>query len=445
MKNSLLIAVREWRERIATRSFLMFSFLGPLVVLGVIYLLFAYGGESKQHWEVLIADPAGILENKVMPGEDKSVTYSFADGYIEMEEFRDAKKYQRFDALVEVNEKVLSNKTGFVFYREKPSVRMQTRVQYHYERRLEEVMVKEFTDLTVLDFRKIKQPLNVNFRNVYDPHDEASDLRGWVGFVYGTLIFVFIFLFGMTILRSVSREKSNRIVEVVLASVTPRQMMTGKIAGIGLAAFIQFIIWMVIIGTGLYLMREMVFPDMLDASNLNIQELAMDMNDKSYQEQYFASKEYNQFVNLIYERVNFFNMTSFFLLFFVFGYIFYGALFAAIGSTMGSESDGQQFVIPLIMLLCFALYSGYYVMNFPESTLATVLHYLPFTSPVVVMVKLSQGYDVGHSYEIYVSLITLILSAIVMLGISGRLYKNGILQFGHRLKLRHLIKWLKRS
>lgn len=445
MKNSLLIAIREWNERVRARSFVLFSILGPIVVLAIIYLLFAYGNQSKQKWNVLIADPSGILDNRIMTTKSESISYSFADGYIEIEEFRDGKRYQEFDAMLEVNEKVLSNKTGFVFYRSKPDVRMQTRVQYHFERRLEEVMVSEFTDLSVLDFRKIKQPINVSFRDVYDPHDESSDLKGWVGMVYGGLIFLFIFLFGMTILRSVSREKSNRIVEVVLSSVSPNQLMFGKLLGIGLSAFLQFIIWIMLIATGLYLMRENLFPDMLDASNFNIQELTLQADNKNLQEQYFASREYNQFVELIYSRVQFFNMTAFFLLFFVAGYFFYGAFFAAIGSTMGSESDGQQFVIPIIVLLCLSLYSGYYCLNYPEGQMAELLHYLPFTSPVVVMVKLAQGYEPGHAYEIYLSLLILIVSSVIMLMFAARLYKNGILQFGHRLKAKHLIKWLRKS
>lgn len=445
MKHSILIAVREWKERIRSGSFLLFSVLGPLVILGLIYLLFAFGGNSKQHWKVLIADPANVMENKILAHPDPNIEYAFADGYIELDEFRDGKRYQEYDALLEVNEKVLSNKLAFVFYRHQPDVRMQTRIQFEYERRLEEIMVKQFTDLSIADFRKIKQPMNVVFRDVYDPHDEASDLRGWVGLVFGALIFAFIFLFGMTILRSVNREKSNRIVEVVLSSVSSRELMLGKLLGIGFAAFIQFLIWGIIITTGLYLMREFVFMDMFDAANMNVQQLAMDASDKSYQESFLAVKEYNRFVELIYERIQFGNMIGFFLLFFISGYFFYGALFAGLGATMGSESDGQQFVLPLIAVLCFSMYSGYYYMNYPESTLSTIFHYLPFTSPVVVMVKLAQGYESGHAYEIYLSLITLIISAFIMLGVASRLYKNGILQFGHRLKLRHLLKWLKKT
>ncbi len=442
MKNSMLIALREWRERIGSRSFVLFSVLGPLIVLGVIYLLFAFGGESKQHWEVLVVDPTGILENRVLTEDDANVHYEFADGYIELEEFRDAKKYQRFNALFEVHGEVLSNKNVHVFYRDKPSVRMQTRVQFDVERRLEEVVAAELIGFSVQKYRMVKQPLNVAFHDVYDPEDTAADLRGWAGFFYGAIIFVFVFLFGMTILRSVSREKSNRIVEVLLASVSPNQLMLGKLVGVGLSAMLQFLIWGVIIGTGLYLMRETLFPDMLDPSNMNLQNLAI---NGSVKEDLLANHEYNAFVELVYVRVKLSVILPFFFAFFIGGYFFYGALFAAVGATMGSESDGQQFVLPIIFLLCFALYGGYFTLNYPESSLSSVLQYLPFTAPVVVMVKLTQGYEPGHAYEVYMSLLVLFISAFAMLGVAARLYRNGILQFGHRVRFRHIFKWLKRS
>ncbi|MCH2224193.1 MAG: ABC transporter permease [Crocinitomicaceae bacterium] len=446
MKNSWRIAVREFRERIGTRSFILLSILGPIIVLGLVYVLFAIGGQSKQHWNVLVADKYSILDNKIMAQEDRSVTYFFANDYIETDDFQLGKKYQKYDALLEVNEKVLSNKTSFVFFREKPSLRMQTRVQYQFERRLEEVMVKEFTKLSVKEFRQIKQPINVEFRDVTDPEGIVSNVSGWAGFFFGTLIFVFIFLFGMTILRSVTREKTNRIVEVLLASVSPNQLMVGKIVGIGLSAFLQFVIWIALIGFGLYFMREALFPDMLDAAKMNVHELTLNANDVSYAENYFAAREYNEFVDLIYKQVQYTNTISFFILFFIAGYLFYGAVFAALGATMGSESDGQQFVIPLIIVLCLALYAGYYVLNYPEGELTSLFHYMPFTAPVVVMVRLFQGYYVaGNVYEIYMTLLVLIASALGMLAIASRLYKNGILQFGHRLKIKHFFKWMKNT
>lgn len=444
MRNTWLIALRELKERIGARSFILMSVLGPLVILGLIYILFAFGGEGKQHWDVLITDPTGLMDNKILANDDKTITYSFASDYVELEEFRDAKQFRSFDAMVEINEKVLSNKTAYVFYREKPSLHMQTRIQFQIERRLEEVMIKRFTELSITEFRKIKQPLNIGFRNVYDPMDESSDLRGWVGFFFGALIFTFIFLFGMTILRSVTMEKSNRIVEVLLASVHPNQLMSGKILGIGIAAFFQFMIWIILVGIGLFFMRETLFPNMMDASNFNVLQMTEEVKQQT-QDQFFITKEYNEFVSLVYERIQFGTMTVYFLLFFVVGYLFYGAFFAAIGATSGSESDGQQFVLPIIFLLCFALYAGYYSLENPESTLAKIFHYLPFTSPVVVMVKLSQGYAPGEGYQLFLALIILLISAIFVLLIAGRLYKNGILQYGHRIKLGLLWKWLKKT
>lgn len=445
MRNTWIIALREWRERIGTRSFILLSFFGPVIVLSIVYALFVFGDQGKQTWKVLIADPTGIMDGKILARENKAVHYLFADNYIEMEEFRDAKQFQSFDALIEINEKVLSNKTLFVFFREKPSVRMQTTIQFNAERRLEEVLVKRFTKLSLSDFRKIKQPLTVAFRNVYDPYDEASDMRGWVGFFYGALIFTFIFLFGMTILRSVSREKSNRIVEVLLGSVHPNQLMAGKIIGIGMAAFFQFIIWMVVVGAGLYVMRETLFPNLLDAANLDFTQAAVSIKEQAYLNELLTGRAYNEFVNLVYERVQFGTMTSFFTAFFLVGYLFYGAFFAAIGATAGSESDGQQFVLPIVFILCFALFAGYYSLQNPESGFAAFFHYFPFTSPVVVMVKLAQGYAPNEGYEIYLSLFTLLVSAFLTLLFAGRLYKNGILQFGHRIGLKRLFTWLRKN
>lgn len=445
MNNSLLIAMREWRARVGSRSFILLSIIGPIVILALIFALFAFGGEGKQRWKILIADPANLLDNRILTSENNNVEYFFVNDYINVEEFRDAKKLQEFDAVIVLNEKILGNKTGKAYYREKPSERMQTRMQYHVERRMEEVMVDNFTNFSILDYRKIKQPLGLSFFDVYDPHNKASNLTGWVGFVYGALIVIFIFLFGMTILRSITNEKSNRIVEVLLASVSPNQMLTGKIIGIGLAALVQFVIWTLIIGAGLYLMRDTLFPDMLDPANFNIKELTIEASNQSYEEKYFAAREYNEFVELIYNGMRYDVIIPFFVLFFLAGYLFYGALFAGIGASMGTESDGQQFVMPLIFLLGLSLYSGYYYVHYPESSLATFFHYLPFTSPVVVMVKLAQGYEPGHAHEIYVSFVILIVSALALLAISARVYKNGILQFGHRVRLKHLLKWLRKS
>ncbi len=439
MKNSWLIALREWKERIAGRSFLLACIFGPLIVLGLTYLLFAYGGKTAVKWNVLVADPSGILENKIMPRPDTNVRFFIANDYIKTEDFAQGKKFQNFDALVEINEKVLSNKVGFVFYRELPAKLLERKLDFVVQRRLEEILVKRFTDLSAKEFRKIKQPVTLNYRNVYDPEGLSSDKKGWVGVFFGALIFVFIALFGMTVLRGVSRDKSNRIVEIMLSTVKPFELMLGKILGIGMAAMVQFTIWIAIISLGLMWMRQTLFPNYVDS---NLQSQVINEEKDNFDEDNY---EYNEFVDLVYERIQFGPMLTAFAVFFVLGFFFYAAVCAGIGAAMGSESDGQQFVIPLLILMCFGAYSGYYVYLNPSSDLAGWLQFIPFTAPSVVMVKLAVGYELGSAYLMYASGILLFLSAILTVGLSARIYKNGLLHFGHRLTLSRLLKWMKKS
>lgn len=439
MKNSGIIAWRELRERVSNRSFILAAFVGPLTLLVLLYLLFAYGGKSAKTWDVLVADPGGVFEAKMLPRPDSSVQYSFIQDYVEIEEFAAAKKYKQFDALVEINEKVVSNKTGFVFYREQPARVLEKKIEFQVEKRLEEVLVKRFTDLSLTDFRKIKQPLRLNFRDVYDPYGESSDKRGWVGVLLGTLVFVFIALFGMTVLRSVATDKSSRIAEVILASAKPRDLMLGKIIGIGSAAVVQFLFWTVIIAVGLWWMRAELFPDLVSANITQIESAASGefFNEKAY--------EYNEFVELIYQRIQFGPMLATFGFFFIAGYFFYGTICAGLGAALGSENDGQQFVIPLFLVLCFGAYAGYYTLLHPSSPLTEVFHYLPLTSPSVVLVKLALGYPEGEGYTLYLSALILILSGILALWKSGRIYKHGVLQNGYRLNFSLFWKWIMRK
>jgi ABC-2 type transport system permease protein len=442
MNVSWLIAQRELKERVKTRSFIGMAIVGPLLVMLLVYILFSVGENNKPHWNVLIVDPAGIMDNKILANTTGNISYDFANNYVQLKDFEKSERFQKYDALLELNEKIISNKAAFLFYKEKPSFLFATSIQFHVERRLEEVMVGRFSKMTIQEFRGIKQPVNLAFRNLYDPKNESYNLSSWVGFFFGAVILLFILLFGMTILRSVSSEKSNRIVEVLLASVKPRQLMFGKIAGIGIAAILQFVIWTILIWIGLIILRETLFPDMLQISNWNMSEISS-KTASGMENSLFRSKTYNDFVELVYSRIQFGDMLIFFLLFFIGGYIFYGTFFAALGATSGSENDGQQFVLPIMALLIIALWAGYYAVQNPVSDVTAVLSFVPFTAPMVCMVKLAQGYSLGEGYQIYVSFAILALSSFATLRIAGRLYQNGILQFGHRLKLTQFVTWLK--
>jgi ABC-2 type transport system permease protein len=438
MKNSWIIAKREIAERLNSKSFLMFLFIGPILVLLALVLLFKAGDEGKSQLKILVSDEGNLLEGILHTQKNSPIQYQISRDYVSFETFRSKPEYQQYDALLDVNHKVLENKMCMVFYRDKPAVERQIGIRFQLEKRIEEILVNETSKMSISDYRKIKQPLNVVYRNVYDPKQEIDHLAGWSGFGFGLLTMIFIFLFGMTILRSTSRDKSNRIVEVILASVKSFHFMVGKIVGIGVVAFLQFLVWTLFVVIGLYFFRENLFPDIYDPANLGL-------NGMGSQDALVAEGMHlNKIVELVYDRINYSVMIPIFLVFFTVGYFFYAAFFASIGASSGSESDGQQFILPLIGLFGLSIYAGYLAVQFPESDLVTYLFYLPFTSPMVALVKVSQGFSAGQSYTLFMSLMILLISTIIAVQLASRIYKNGILQFGHRLSFKHFWKWMKK-
>lgn len=441
MRNFWLLTMREWKERVWNRTFMWMLFLGPIVCLILLAFLFKAGDEGKSSINVLIVDPAALMDHRVMAQEEHEVHYFFIDDYLEIDEFREGSKYQKFDAMVEINEKILVNKKAFVFYRTTPSVDVKIQLKFQMERRIEELVVESFTNLSIDHFRRIKQPLIMDFRNVYDPKNESSDLESWVGFVFGGLIFLFIGIFGMTILRSTAKEKSNRIVEVLLSAVKPRQLMLGKMTGIALAALFQLAIWSLLIGLGLWLLRQTIFPDMMNPANWRGIQMAADVQNQVVLAQEGIS--YNPILELVYARIDYVWMSIHFVFFFVAAYYFYGAFFSMIGAMTGTESDGQQFVLPIVLLLGFSILSGYMYIHYPDSSFSGWISYLPFTAPMVVMIQLAQGIPIESYYLIWIHWLIIVFSAMLMLQVAGKLYKNGILQFGHRMRLKQMWRMFK--
>lgn len=437
MNKVLLIAKREVWERLTTRSYIALMVFGPLVVLGLLYIFLASTGAKKQSWDVLIMDKNELFESKLNPKKDPLFNIDFINAFVDYDEFARGDDFQEYDLSVWINEKVVTNKNVIISYREKPSQMVQRRLVHHIERRLEEIMVDEFTSLSIKDFRALKQPLQFTLKDTYDPRDKRSESFGWVGFVFGSIIIFFILSFGMTMLRGVAKEKSNRIVEVLLSSVSPRQLLSGKILGIGFSAFLQFVVWALLISVGLWLLRISFFPDLLDPSLV-----ANQLGDSVNEVNNFANQ--SPFVELIYKQIQYTNMLVFFGLFFIAGYLFYSSFFAVIGAAVGSESDGQQFVIPIVMILLLAIVAGYYEIYNPDTLLSEWLGYIPFTAPTVMMVELSYGFADGSAWKLYLSLLVLIISAVAFLLMASRIYRNGILQFGHRLKLPLLLRWIKK-
>jgi ABC-2 type transport system permease protein len=413
MSKFLLLTKREIQERLGQKGFWYMLVLGPVVLLLLLVAILKAADEGKQELKVLIADPGQIMAHRLMAQDEKNIHYYFIDDYLEIQEFEKAKAYQEFDILLELNEKVLNNKKCFVFYRDQLGLDARMQLKFQVEKRMEELIASQHSTLTEQAFRQIKQGFVFDFRDLKDPKNESKEANAWAGFVFGAFILFFVGLYGMTIFRATVREKSNRIVEVLLASVRPEQLMLSKITGIGLVALLQLLGWAVVLSIGLFFLQQTVFLDVFDPSNWTEA----------------GPQRLNPLSSLVFEQLNLPFLLLHFILFFAASFLFYGSLFAVLGARSSADADGQQFLLPLIFMVAFGIFAGIYAIYYPNTALTEVLIYLPFCSPVLAFITLAKGASVVAYTTTMLSLLILLGAAILLLKLAGRWYKQHILKF----------------
>lgn len=441
MNKSWLIAVRELFERLNNRSFRMMLVLGPLLILALVYVLLESGNQGVTSMKVLISDPTNLFENKISSRPSEHVSYYFYDDYVEFESFKSNPKFKSFDALIEINEKVIINKKVFLFHREDPNLQLKMKLKFEIERRLEEVLIEQFTNLEVEEFRKIKQPLNIDFRSVEDPFDTSYETTAWVGYFLGYIMIFFIAIFGTNITKSINREKINRISEVILASVKSHQLMLGKIFGNLLASFVQLIFWISIVGIGLFVFQQFLMDDLFTPEHLN----GVQVSDQQLKALGMETvMQQNEHVDLLFHRINYLWLLPNFLIFFIGTYWIFASFFTIMGAMSGDESDGQQFVIPIWIFLGLTIFAGYNTMTYPDSGLTQFFSYFPWTSGMVSMVKVTVGVSLSQYLMILIAWVIQILVGTLFISLAARIFKHGILSFGHRWSMKLWFSWLKK-
>jgi len=441
MNKSVLIAFRELKERIGNRSFKIMLLIGPLLIVSMIYLLLESGNQGVSRMKVLISDPTDLFENKIASRTTEGVTYYFYQDYIEFEAFKNSPKFQEYDALIEINEKVLINKKVFLFHREEPNLQLKMKLKFEIERRMEEVLIEEFTSLEVDEFRKIKQPLNIDFRNVDDPYSQADNAVAWIGYFLGYIMIFFIAIFGTNITKSINREKMNRISEVILASVKARHLMLGKIFGNLLASFLQLFAWIVFIGFGLWALQSLIIPEFFTPEHLaGVQISGQELKDLGMQ----TMTQENIPMELVYHRVNYMWLIPNFILFFLGTYWIFASLFTVMGAMSGDESDGQQFLIPIWILISLTIFAGYNTLSYPDSGLTSFFSYFPWTSGMVSIIKVTTGVSLTQYLAILSAWIIQVSVGTIFLLLAARIFQHGILSYSHRFSLSLFFSWLRK-
>ena len=267
------------------------------------------------------------------------------------------------------------------------------------------------------------------------------ELKMGLGYVLSLAIYMFIFLFGSLVMRGVIEEKTNRIVEIIISSVKPFQLMMGKIIGVALVGLTQFALWVVSIVLILSAFHNIFADDIqaVEARRMKIQDESFVLANPDMADFSGADTNLSAVLDSI-EAINFPGIALAFLIYFLGGYLLYSALFAAIGASVDNETDTQQFMLPVTVPLIIGIISAQFVMTNPDGPLAFWLSMFPLTSPVVMMVRIPFGVPV---WELVVSAALLILGFLFTTYVAGKIYRTGILMYGRKASYKDWLNWVR--
>ena len=273
----------------------------------------------------------------------------------------------------------------------------------------------------------------------------STGLSMGIAYVSGLLIYILTFMFGAQVMRGVIEEKTNRIVEVLISSVKPFQLMMGKILGIALVGLTQFFLWIVLTLIIVSYAQSTFLPDDLPIPNNQITQSIMSADQNPGEEAVqnaVSVPELNEFQAVLEsaKAINWPLILGSFLIYFLGGYLLYAALFAAVGSAVDNETDTQQFMMPITMPLLLGLFVSMAAFQNPDSSLVFWFSFIPFTSPMVMMARLPFGVP---PLELIISMALLILTFIGTTWMAAKIYRTGILMYGKKPSYKELVKWLR--
>ncbi|MFH0864695.1 MAG: ABC transporter permease [Bacteroidota bacterium] len=443
MKKISIIIRREYLSRVRKRSFIIMTILGPLLMAALMIVPVYVAQMSDEVKTIAVIDDGGIFYKRFPDTENVKFLYLNES----KEQALDSLDQRGYYALLYLPDEFLSKPTTAVLYYSKtqPGISVKTYIETLLKKEVEASKLNlEGIDKDVLD--KIKTDINLNvYKTTGKGLEEKSntEVSTVLGLFSGILIYMFIFLFGTQVLRGVIEEKTSRIIEVIVSSVKPFQLMMGKIIGIALVGLTQFLLWILLTFT-LVTIVQSAFPDTLKFSKTETpivgdSKIMSQEQLKEANAQQYKNQQMRDLLESI-SSINFGVMIAAFLFYFLFGYLLYAALFAAVGAAIDNEADSQQFMLPITIPIIFAIVMSQFVINNPNGPIAFWLSIIPFTSPIIMMIRLPFGVPVADQILSY-SL--LILGFLFCTWFAGKIYRTGILMYGKKPTYGELWKWLK--
>nr|WP_298999796.1 ABC transporter permease [uncultured Allomuricauda sp.] len=441
-----LIVKREYLAKVRNKSFIIMTILSPILIVGMI-LLIAYltklnDGEKRI---ITVLNESSFFSNEFKPGQNVSYVHL---KNVSLDQAKDSTIALGYFGLLHIpggDDMEDVAQATYLFTKENPNTTVTEGLERLFQKKLR---LKRLQELGVSsdEFTGIEKPFVMNL-STFDGERSIkgiTEIKAFIGGAFGYAIMMFIIIYGGFVMRSVIEEKTSRIIEVIISSVKPFQLMLGKIIGTSFAGLTQFIIWIVSASVLLFLSVLILGIDLsvltaestLPTSGINgvaeLQTSGLDGDMLLYA---------REIVNIPWGL-----LIGSFLIYFILGYLIYSSIYAAIGAAVDNETDTQQFIFPIILPLMLAIYVGFFsVFSNPHGPIAVGFSLFPLTSPIVMLMRLPGGIGEGGVplWQLLLSIALLIGAFLGIVWLASKIYRVGILMYGKRPTYKELFKWLK--
>lgn len=466
MSKISLIIRREYLTRVRKRSFIIMTLLTPFLMAGIalVPMLLTFMDQDEQKVMVVTGNTRPF-EGKV--NNSKSLQYLFFPNF-NQDQAREFCQENEYFGVLHIPDTLYVNGPLFHLISEKPlPIDEQNLLKHAFAEQIERQqrtrLLKHWQDSLLVDVPDsiVSQNFMIDSLDAQlsslqaaprlqtrqwsddgDTHESSTILMMVIGFISAFLIYSFVFTYSAQVMRGVIEEKTNRIVEVMISSVRPFQLMMGKIIGIALVALTQFGLWIILS----LILILVVTPVLLPMSGMDVmQQMAQPENSMMMQQQGNVSPEMAGIMNGLFHLPVFWLIFAF-LFYFTGGYLLYASLFGAIGAAVDNDTDTQQFMLPVSLPLVLGFIVMPATIMSPDGTIAQIFSIIPFTSPVVMMTRLGFGVpDTVPYWELALSMILLVLTFIGTTALAAKIYRTGILLYGKKITYREIWRWLRNA
>ncbi len=440
MNKIWLVIQREYLTRVQKKSFIIMSILGPVLMAALMIVPAYLAKMSDEVKTVGIVDESGFF-TEAFENTDK---VKFNTMHMDIDMAKKTYEEMNYNMVLFIPKPAYTYPTKiFIYSKKEPGMQVENYIRNSINNDLRTMRLKDAgVSNEVISAMKNKISIaSISIDETGKEEERAGMLNFILGFALAISIYFFIFMYGTQVMRGVLEEKTSRIVEVIVSSIKPFELMMGKILGIAFVGLTQLLLWVVLTAGIVTGVQTAFASDLEQISKYEAQKTGQIIdpsNDVEVKKDFSKTAEFFSAIMSIDFKV----VVGSFIFYFLFGYLLYGALFAAVGSAVDNETDTQQFIMPITIPLILSIVSVQSVANNPDGPLAFWLSIIPLTSPVSMMVRIPYGVPY---WQIGLSMLILMLSFVLFTWFAGKIYRIGILMYGKKPSYKEIWKWIKYS